>query len=177
MPGLKRETPIGPSLGPCDPKISVGVLGGTVRLPCIAACQVVSVKPNCRLCSVHSIGTFRAVINVVAVRWWGWVPSRMAATISGAKGRVGASRRHSVRCRRPDRPDRGTSARSSPVSPPPPAPITASPPISKEHHETSASVSPGATVSGSYPRLPMETVNRTTRVLPNPDNSCATDTI
>ena len=31
-------------------------------------------------------------------------------------------------------------------------------------------------LSGSSFRLPADTVNRTTRVLPNPDNSCATDT-
>ena len=43
------------------------------------------------------------------------------------------------------------------------------------HSETSASCVPVATSSGSSRSLPTERPNRTTRVLPNPDTSCASD--
>ena len=69
----------------------------------------------------------------------------------------------------------GSSARSSPASPPPPAQTGVVPASAPAHSETSASCVPVATSSGSSRSLPTERPNRTTRVLPNPDTSCASD--
>ena len=67
-------------------------------------------------------------------------------------------------------------ARSSPASPPPPAQTGVVPASAPAHSETSASCVPVATSSGSSRSLPTERPNRTTRVLPKPDTSCASDT-
>jgi hypothetical protein len=69
----------------------------------------------------------------------------------------------------------GTAAPSTPKARPPPSPIAPCAPSGSKHRETSASSGPVATSSGSSIRLPTEAQNRTTRVLPNPDNSCASD--
>src|SRR4030095_13229081 len=50
-----------------------------------------------------------------------------------------------------------------------------SPSTGSTHHKTSPSCGPVAMLSGSSIRLQPEAENRTTRVLPNPDNPCATD--
>ena len=70
----------------------------------------------------------------------------------------------------------GSSARSSPASPPPPAQTGVVPASAPAHSETSASCVPVATSSGSSRSLPTERPNRTTRVLPKLDTSCASDT-
>jgi hypothetical protein len=69
-----------------------------------------------------------------------------------------------------------TAAPSTPTARQHPAPTAPCVLTGSKHRETSASCGPLATSSGSSIRLPMEAENRTTRVLPNPDNSCATDT-
>ncbi len=58
---------------------------------------------------------------------------------------------------------------------PHPSSTTARSPSGLEHPETSASCGPVATLPGSSPRSFAGPRNRTTRVLPNPDNSCAYD--
>src|SRR6516165_4892042 len=70
----------------------------------------------------------------------------------------------------------GTAVPSSPRSRRPPVRKALSPSTGSAHHKTSPSCGPVATSSGSSIRLQPEAENRTTRVLPNPDNSCATDT-
>src|SRR5258708_3070540 len=70
----------------------------------------------------------------------------------------------------------GTAAPTSPKPPRPPSSTAAPPPSGSIRPETSASCGPVATLPGSSIRLPSEAENRTTRVLPNPDNSCAIDT-
>jgi hypothetical protein len=69
----------------------------------------------------------------------------------------------------------GTAAPSNPRSRQLPARKVLSLSTGSTHRKTSPSCGPVAMLSGSSIRLPTEAGNRTTRVLPNPDNSCATD--
>src|SRR4029453_14323843 len=72
-----------------------------------------------------------------------------------------------------------TAAPSTPATLPPPAPTTPDAPSGSKHREISAFSGPVAIPSGSS-RCPLDskaTEHRTSRVLPNPDNSCATDTL
>src|SRR5207237_3658300 len=82
------------------------------------------------------------------------------------------------RLRRPLQTAPGNVAPAAPTGPaalPPPSSIAPAAPNGSKRPETSASCGPVATSSGSSIRLQPEAENRTTRVLPNPDNSCATD--
>src|SRR5262249_38254936 len=70
----------------------------------------------------------------------------------------------------------GTGAPTLPATPQPPSSTVPPPPSGSTRHETSASCGPVATSPGSSIRPLAGAKNRTTRVLPNPDNSCAYDT-
>src|SRR5262249_2371642 len=65
----------------------------------------------------------------------------------------------------------GTVVPKLPESRQPPLPRVPCAPIGSKHPETFASCGPVATSPGSSIRLHSEAENRTTRVLPNPDNS------
>src|SRR5215468_3731805 len=69
----------------------------------------------------------------------------------------------------------GTAAPTPPESHQPPVPKVPCAPTGSVHPETSASCGPVATSSGSSIRPLAGAKDRTTRVLPNPDNSCAYD--
>src|SRR5580692_3820312 len=69
----------------------------------------------------------------------------------------------------------GTAAPTSPKPRRPPSSTAPPPPSGSIRPETSASCGPVATLPGSSICLHGEAENRTTRVLPNPDNPCATD--
>src|SRR5262249_46895292 len=77
--------------------------------------------------------------------------------------------------RRNDRDSAGTVAPNIPATLPPPSPTAPSSPIGSTHPETSAFSGPVAMSPDSSPRLLAGRQNRTTRVLPNPDNSSASD--
>src|SRR5207248_7626823 len=68
-----------------------------------------------------------------------------------------------------------TGAPTFPAAPPLPSSTAPAVPNGSKRPETSAFVGPVATSPASSIRLQPEAENRTTRVLPNPDNSCATD--
>jgi hypothetical protein len=102
----------------------------------------------------------------------GRVPEPAWATACPAVGRSGPQAR-------PPRSDRGsaeTAAQTCPKARLPPASTARPAPSGSKHPETSASCGPVATLSGSSPPLLRKRSNRTTRVLPNPDNSSAYDT-
>src|SRR5262249_29897544 len=69
----------------------------------------------------------------------------------------------------------GTDAPTSPATRRPPSSTAHAPPSGSIHPETSASCGPVATSPGSSIRPLAGAQNQTTRVLPNPDNSCAYD--
>src|SRR5689334_11884670 len=70
----------------------------------------------------------------------------------------------------------GIGAPTFPATRRPPSSTTPAAPSDSRRPETSAFSGPVATSPGSSIRLHPEAQNRTTRVLPNPDNSCANDT-
>src|SRR5204862_6466208 len=69
----------------------------------------------------------------------------------------------------------GTGAPTSPADSLPPSLTARQPPSGSIRPQTSSSCGPVATLPGSSIRPLAGAQNRTTRVLPNPDNSCAYD--